>query len=334
METSPVGAPAVVAIVVTRDPGEWFDEAMTSLASQDYPNLAVLVVDAASEVDPSSRVAHHLPDAFVRRLDDNPGFGGAINDSVGVVEGADFYLCCHDDVALAPDAVRTLVEEAFRSNAGVVGPKLVTWSDGSRLLSVGESVDKSGTRAALVDRYELDQEQHDAVRDVFVIPGAATLIRSDLFATIGGFDAAIDFHNDDLALCWRAHLAGARVVVTPSAVARHVEALGDRQPVDERRRKQNVHRIRTVLTCYSPLHLLRVVPQMILITVLEMLYSFLIGRTRQARDLMVGWTANLGQLKSIRAERARIAGFRAVPDAEIRNLQVRGSARLSAFVRG
>ena len=334
VETSPVGAPAVVAIVVTRDPGEWFDEAMTSLASQDYPNLAVLVVDAASEVDPSSRVAHHLPDAFVRRLDDNPGFGGAINDSVGVVEGADFYLCCHDDVALAPDAVRTLVEEAFRSNAGVVGPKLVTWSDGSRLLSVGESVDKSGTRAALVDRYELDQEQHDAVRDVFVIPGAATLIRSDLFATIGGFDAAIDFHNDDLALCWRAHLAGARVVVTPSAVARHVEALGDRQPVDERRRKQNVHRIRTVLTCYSPLHLLRVVPQMILITVLEVFYSLLIGRTRQARDLMVGWTANLGDLKSIRAERARIAGFRAVPDAEIRNLQVRGSARLSAFVRG
>jgi GT2 family glycosyltransferase len=334
VETSPTGAPAVVAIVVTRNPGAWFDEAMASLASQDYPNLAVLVVDAASDVDPGPRVAAHLPDAFVRRLDANVGFGRAINDSVGVVDGADFYLCCHDDVALAPGAIRTLVEEAFRSNAGVVGPKLVTWGDGSRLLSVGESVDKSGTRAALVDRYELDQEQHDAVRDVYVIPGAVTLIRADLFETIGGFDPAIDYHNDDLALCWKAHLAGARVVVTPDAVVRHVEALGDRQPVEDRRRLQNLHRVRTVLTCYSPFHLLRVLPQMAIITVVEVLYALVIGRTRQARDLTRAWTANLRDLKAIRAQRAVVQAFRTVPDSEIRNLQVRGSARFSAFLRG
>ena len=35
-----------------------------------------------------------------------------------MVEGAAFYLLCHDDVALDPDAVHKLVEESFRSNAG------------------------------------------------------------------------------------------------------------------------------------------------------------------------------------------------------------------------
>ena len=40
------------------------------------------------------------------------------------VQGADFYLLCHDDVALDPTAVRVMMEEAYRSNAAIVGPKL------------------------------------------------------------------------------------------------------------------------------------------------------------------------------------------------------------------
>ena len=41
-----------------------------------------------------------------------------------MVEGAAFFLLCHDDVALDPDAVHKLVEESFRSNAGVVSPEV------------------------------------------------------------------------------------------------------------------------------------------------------------------------------------------------------------------
>lgn len=56
------------------------------------------------------------------------------------VEGTAFYLFIHDDVRLAPDAVTSLVAEAFRADGGVVGPKLVDWDDPSRLKSVGYSV--------------------------------------------------------------------------------------------------------------------------------------------------------------------------------------------------
>src|ERR1700683_2547461 len=66
-------APAVVAVVVTCDPGWWFEEALTSLATQDYPNLSVLVIDSASEEDPTSRVAEVIPGAFVMRLETRLG---------------------------------------------------------------------------------------------------------------------------------------------------------------------------------------------------------------------------------------------------------------------
>ena len=100
-------------------------------------------------------------------------------------------MFCHDDVAPAPDAIRLMVEEAFRSNAGVVAPKLVDWDDPMRLLQVGLGADKSGAPAELVEAGELDQEQHDAVRDIFWAPGGFTLVRADLFATLGGFDAVM-----------------------------------------------------------------------------------------------------------------------------------------------
>ena len=70
-------APAVVAVVVTRDPGPWFEQAVDALAAQEYSNLAVLFIDAASDIDPTPRIAPALPDAYVRRLEENRGFGAS-----------------------------------------------------------------------------------------------------------------------------------------------------------------------------------------------------------------------------------------------------------------
>lgn len=333
-EVAPPPAPAVVAVVVAREPGAWFEESMGALAAQDYPNLSILVIDPASSSEVKPRVGVAAPGAFVRRLDDNPGFGAAANEVLEVVEGAAFYLICHDDIAPEPDVVRILVEEAYRSNAAVVGPKLVEWHDPHRLLDVGQGLDHAGYPAPIVERGELDQEQHDAVRDVFSIPGACTLVRSDLFAAIGGFDEGIDFLLDDVSLCWRAHLAGARVVVAPMARVRHLEALSVRRPVDDRRRLQARHRLRVVLSCYSLPGLLVALVKMMAVQVAEVLYALLVGRTAQARDIASAWIWNLRRVGELREARRQVSTFRTSPDREVRALMTSGSARLRQFARG
>ncbi len=218
--------PAVVAVVVTTGPGTWLEEALSSLAAQDYEEMSVLVL-STGEDDPevTERVARVLPDAFVRHLPGRPGYAAASNEALGMVEGAAFFLLLHDDVALDPDAVHKLVEESFRSNAGVVSPKFVNWDDPRVLLHVGMSCDKTG---AVVDRIiegEVDHGQHDAVRDVFVAPGGCILVRADLFAELKGFDAGIVAMGEDLDLSWRSQVAGSRVVVAPDARVRHREAV-------------------------------------------------------------------------------------------------------------
>jgi GT2 family glycosyltransferase len=327
-------APPVVAVVVTHDPGPWLEECLGSLGAQDYPNLSILVVDAASATDPLPRIADALPDAYVRHLGANPGFGAAANEVLAVVEGASFYAFCHDDVFLDPSAIRALVEEAFRSNAGVVGPKLVEWGSTEALLQVGLSVDKTGVLTPLVERGELDQEQHDRVRDVFAIPGACTLVRSDLFTSLGGFDPAITYLGDDLDLCWRAHVAGARVVVVPAARVQHREELETRRGVDDRRRLFARHRLRTMLICYGPFHLVRVLPQAALFTLIEAIYALAAGRPAQSAEVLGAWTWNARRLGEIRQRRRDLAAVRGLGDGEIRRLQGRGSARLTSFLRG
>ena len=210
-------APPVVAVVVACDPGPWFEECLEALGAQDYPNLDVLVVDAASHEELTARVAAVLPRAFILRESTSEGFSAAANEALVAVEGASHLLICHDDVAPSPDAVRCLVGEAYRANAGIVGPKFVEWDAPDRLLEIGLGVDRFGVAIERVEPGELDQAQHDEGREVFAVPGGCMLVRADLFRALGGFDPDIELFGEDVDLCWRAQVAGARVIVAPAA---------------------------------------------------------------------------------------------------------------------
>lgn len=325
--------PAVVAVVVACNPGENFTETMASLGNQDYENLSVLVVDAGSHEPIADRVAEVLPEAYLHRLAGDPGWSVAANQSIELVSGSPFLLFCHDDVALAPDCVTQLMGELYRSNGGIAGPKLVRWSDERRLLQLGMGSDRFGVMVDQVERGEFDQDQYDSVRDVFVIPGGVQLIRSDLFAALGGFDPAIKTMGEDLDLCWRAHAAGARVLVVPSAKARHMESMKDRVSSRERRRLLTRHRLRTVLATATRRSLLRVIGAFILI-LLESFYSLLAGRRGQARDVLAAITWNLTRLDDLRRKRRQLRRVRTVSDQDIAKRQMGGSARIAAFSRG
>ena len=322
-------APPVVAVVVTRDPGAWFDEVLDGLAAQDYPNLRILVLDTGIDPAFAARVSDRLPEAFIRRAVAHPTYGGAANEALKLVEGAGFFCFLHHDVALEPSAIRLLVEETYRSNGGIVGPKVLQWDDPARLLSAGVGADKFGEPSPAVDPGELDQEQHDGVRDTFSLSTACLLVRTDLFSAIGGFDAEVAGQADELDLCWRAHASGARVLVVPAARARW---RGGDGPLDERTRERN--RLRTVLASYSGWHLVRVLPQYVLVTLVEALASVVTGHVRRAGALLVAWPGALAELREIRRKRRVLSVFRQVGDNEVRRLQMRGSARLLAFFRG
>ena len=328
-----VGAPPVVAVVVTRDPGDWFEECLESLDAQDYENLSVLVIDNGSKYDPTHRVAEILPTGFVKRIGEDRGFSAAANEVLVSVEGAPFFLFLHDDVRLAPEAVTTLVAEAFRANAGVVGPKLVDWDDPQVLRSVGLAVDAYGASAPLVDPGEIDQSQHDIARNVFAVSSACMLVRADLFAAVGGFSPEIPYFGEDVDLCWRVHAAGAAVQFSPRAVVGHREQFGERREVESRSRFEVRHESRMVLANTELRRWLWVMPIALVLGLVDFIGSLVVGRFRRCGDIVAAFVWNFVHLPDLVRARARVRRSRRVHDADYRELVHRGSFRLRSLVR-
>ncbi len=181
------------------------------------------------------------PGAYVRRLDRRVGYCAAANIVTEMVQGAAFYLFCHDDVALAPDAVRLLVLTAAQHGASLAAPKLVSWDNHERFLSLGYAVDRSGLPVPLVELDDLDQGQHDQVREVTAAHGAILLVNADEFAALGGFLPSLTDPStgtipgsatapgpdlgEDIDLCLRARRRGRKVIVVPAARVAHQSIL-------------------------------------------------------------------------------------------------------------
>jgi GT2 family glycosyltransferase len=328
--------------MVVHERGEWLAESLQGLAGQNYNALQSLVLVTGLEDDPVSReildvVGTNLPTAVVRFLGGNPGFGAACNSVLNLVDGNSGLFCfLHDDVALAPDAISRLVEELYRSNAGAVGPKLVYWDDPRMIQSVGIAVDRFGNSLPIADDGELDQEQHDAVQDVFIVSSACIMVRADLFSTVNGFNPDLPGAGADLDLCWRLHATAARVMVVPSAVGRHRENSSQsvNNPDDTDHFLENeIVRVRTVASLTSAQQLLTTVMQMGILTIARFFLLMATGRVRRAIDEMRALLLLPFGVVEIRERREAISVHRAVSGVEVRALQLPGNAYLANFLR-
>ena len=341
---SPSGAPAapvtnvpVVASVVVASPHPDLGATLDALAAQDYPTLQFvffLVGADGGDSEAARLIAERLPGAVVRTVVGNPGYGPTQNEAARMVEGDNgLFLFLHDDVAPAPDAVRLMVAEMFRSNAALVGPKLVDWNDPSVLQHVGLGVDRTGEVDPIVLPGERDQEQHDAVGDVFCVPSACMLVRADVLRAVGGFAPEIDFGGEEIDLCWRIHLSGGRVMVVPAAVVRHREAFAQRNPDVDLAELRERHRVQTVLAATAPSRFVQVAALLVGLSLVEAIVGVVSGRTKRALTALATVFSTIVRVGSLRRRRARVQAVRVVSDAEVHDLQVQGSARVVSYLR-
>ncbi len=341
-------APLVVTVVVAHDPGEWFDECLVSLAHSNYPNLEFIVVDNASTHPLDERVESYLPAAKLVRIEKDEGFAKACNFAVREVTGATHLVFCHDDIALAPDAITEMMEVAYAENAGIVTPKIVVWDSPRQILQLGLDLDKTGAVAARVDVGDLDQAQYDQVEEVFVAPGGCFLIRQDLFEAMEGFDEKIRIFYEDVDLSWRAHLLGARVVTAPSAKVRHLLVASHTPHLPRRRRagrfssgrsgmvhSQRVYyarknQLRVLLKDANPKQRKGLLFRFLVLSLVEAAFFLLTGRPKVAASVIAAITWNFRLRSDIKTRRRELASKSISSDLYQVNF-ISGSARLAAF---
>ncbi len=298
--------PIVVAAVVAVD-GVALDTTLQAISRQAYEPESVFVI-ASEPVTREGVLSAQSLAKLVQSLDPS----------------VEFVWLVHGDAEPRPDALASLVAETVRSDAALVGSKILDATHRDRLENVGGASDVFGEPYFGLDEDEVDLEQYDVVRDVGHVSAVSLLIRRDLLRGLQGIDPLLAPGAAGIDLSQRARLAGARVMVVPSSEVFHAREC--RHEVADWR--EQASRMRSMFKAYRLVTLLWVVPMGFTIALIDGLARFGLRQFRPLFDYLraLGW--NLIHLLSTVGARRALRPVRVTGDEELFRYQVAGSIRM------
>ena len=203
------------AVIVTWRSRERVLDCLERLASQ-HPAERTFVVDNASRDGTVPGVRARFPEVRVIELEENRGFGAAVN--AGVRSGdSEAILLVNDDAMLEPDAVqRLLAPLREQPKCGMVAG--LTLMPGSGLVD-GFGIELDVTLAAY---NRLRGRRPTDVPGRLAMPsGGLAAYRRTAFEQVGGFDERLFAYGEDVDLGLRLRLAGWTAAAAPEAMAVH-----------------------------------------------------------------------------------------------------------------
>jgi len=330
-----VQPPSVLVLLVVRDGGQWLRQCLRALARQTHRRIGVLAVDNDSTDGSASLLESALGPERVLKSDRNLGFAGGVSRALqsDMARQADYVLFLHDDTALDQEAVAALVEAAERvEGVGVVGPKVVDWEEPRVLREVGLSTDRFGYPYSPLEEGEIDQGQYDRIREVLYVSSCAMLVSREVWNRIGPPDERLSPVQEDLDFCWRARLAGFRVLMTPTALARHREATvrGERPGSISARERYFRERsaLASILKNYGLLSLIWILPLYLVQGIVRVGLLAASRRFQDAFQLVAAWGWNVAHLPRTLRLRIRAQAVRRVPDRSVRRSMAPTGIRL------
>ena len=312
-----------VAVVILNLNGRpYLDVCLASLKQLTVP-VDVVVADNGSTDNSLAYLRAHYPAVQLIDLKKNWGFAEGYNRALAHISHP-WVVLLNNDAALEPDWLERLLAVGQREpRAAILGGKLlfnrkdqierVMQSAGARFTDSGAAFE--------IGWWQLDRGQYDQPAQVGSIPGAALLVKRQVFAALGGFDAAYFAYLEDVDLCWRAWLTGHAVHYAPEAVAWHrYGSSGGGRAATFRIRLMQRNRLATMFKNLE----LASLPSALLVSVAYDIYRLLEfaahGRLAGMGALASGTLAFLRDLRPILAQRAAIQRTRQLRDADLRRM--------------
>ena len=215
----------VSVVVVAFNALPWLERSLGSVAGHE-----TIVVDHGS-ADASVEVARRHGAQVIEQ--ENRGFGAGNNTGMRAASG-DYFLLLNSDAWVVGDAVERLLEFAeAHPEAAVFGPRLLN-EDGTlqrsargfpslwRLATEYFFLRKLAPRSTLLNALYAGGFEHDEVREVEWLYGAALLVRRAAADEVGLFDESFFMFGEETDWCYRFRAAGWKVLFFPGAEVVHV----------------------------------------------------------------------------------------------------------------
>jgi N-acetylglucosaminyl-diphospho-decaprenol L-rhamnosyltransferase len=218
-------------VVPSWDGLEVLRECLRALMLQTV-DCEVVVVDNGSVDGTAAAVAAEFPDVLLVRLEENVGFGRAVNLGAERATG-DVLLVVNNDAVPAPDFAERMVAPFADPAVGMAAGVLTQRPHPDRVDSAGVELDVT------VGSWDLGWNAPVASLGTTTPAGpcgGAAAYRASAWRDAGGFDPALFAYWEDVDLALRLRRAGWASAFVPDALAlhRHGATLGAATPLQRR----------------------------------------------------------------------------------------------------
>lgn len=199
-----------VSIIICHHKHRLIDKAVDSLMKSKGVTLQIIVVTS----DPT----YEDPRVRVVQVAGGPAFKR--NYGVRFCEHS-LIAFFDDDIEVRPWAVYYLAKFLEDPSVGMVFGKLLNMEYPSRFDEAGSYLTTSGFLWARAESGCEDTGQFDKVEEVLSGKSASCMIRRNVLASVGMFDASYEILAEETDLSWRVWLFGHRVLYIPLSVTLH-----------------------------------------------------------------------------------------------------------------
>jgi GT2 family glycosyltransferase len=181
-------------------------------------DFEILISDNGSRDGSREYLAARYPEVRVVSNGKNIGFCAANNRAAESARG-EFLVFLNPDTVVDPDWLTRLLEPFADPSVGMTTSKILLMEEPNRINTCGNDIHLTGlTLCRGLGRL---REAFPESEEVAAVSGAAFVIRSDLFRTLGGFDEDFFIYMDETDLSVRARLAGWRCRTAPHSLVWH-----------------------------------------------------------------------------------------------------------------
>ncbi len=218
-----------LAIVILNWNGRHFLEQYLPLLVERSPQWAqVVIADNASTDDSVAWAKTHFPQVQLLINDKNYGFAEGYNKALQQID-AQYFCLLNSDIEVHENWLDSIIDYMdAHPEVGICQPKLLSIFEKEKFEYAGAAggyIDKYGypfCRGRIFNHLETDNGQYDDEREIFWATGACMFVRSELYRQLNGLDGDFFAHMEEIDFCWRAKIAGTKIMYYPQSIVYHV----------------------------------------------------------------------------------------------------------------
>lgn len=210
----------VSVIIVNWNGRQYLEKCLTSIITQTYKNIEVILVDNNSTDGSREFIAERFPEVILIRNNRNYGFAEANN--IGIKAGRGEYVATiNNDTEAEPGWIENLVNVIKRDpDIGMCASKILLLNNKDLIDSAGMVLYPDGLGVCR-GYLEKDADSYNREEEVCFPKACAALYRKDAVVNAGYFDKDYFAYSEDGDLGLRIRMLGYKCIYVPTARVYH-----------------------------------------------------------------------------------------------------------------